>query len=58
MDHHQLERDADQREDPSRMGNQGVECVFRAFVVHGEDFKGLSVSMQEALDLRTPLANA
>ena len=40
------------------MSNHGVECIFKAFVVHEEDFIGLSVSMQEALDLQTPLMDA
>ena len=55
MNPHELERDANQRMDPRTMGNQGIEGILNTFFVPEEDFRGLPMSIGEALNLETTI---
>ena len=55
MNPHELERDASQSMDPRMMRNQGIEGFLNTFFVPEEDFRGLPMSIGEALNLDTTL---
>ena len=55
MDIYGMQCDIDQNLDPANMQVEGVSRAFTAFMVPEEDFKGLSIPMEEALKTSTTL---